>query len=207
MDVRLAAIEQGGEVAKGRDSGMPAASQWESFFDADRLLDALVREPVAGDVIEFGCGYGTFTIPAARKIKGTIYALDIEQAMVEATALRAAEAGVNNVVVERRDFLSDGCGRESQSMGTALLFNILHIEDPVRLLQEAHRVLRPGGVAAMIHWNHDGRTPRGPPLEIRPRPEQCRRWGEEAGLSWIRNEVLPGSPWHWGMVMARRSPV
>lgn len=182
---------------------MPAADQWEAFFDPDRLWDALVPEPLTGDVIEFGCGYGTFTVPAARNLKGTVYALDIEPAMIEATAMRAAQAGVPNVVVELRDFLSDGCGRESQSMSMALLFNILHIQDPVRLLQEAYRVLRPGGLVAVIHWNHDLRTPRGPPLEIRPRPEQCRRWGEEAGLSWVRNEALPGSPWHWGMVMAR----
>ena len=192
-------------MAKGRDSGMPAADQWEAFFDPDRLLDALVREPLGGDVIEFGCGYGTFTIPASRKTLGTVYAIDIDPAMIEATRMRAAAARVNNVVVELRDFLEEGCGRESQSMSMALLFNILHIDDPVRLLQEACRVLRPGGMVAIIHWNHDARTPRGPPLEIRPRPEQCKRWGEEAGLSWLRHEALPGSPWHWGMLMARKA--
>jgi SAM-dependent methyltransferase len=190
-------------VGKGRDSGMPAAEQWESYFDAAGILDTLGGRRVHADAVEFGCGYGTFTIPCAQRVSGTVYALDIDPLMVAATAARVTQAGLENVVVEQRDFVGDGCGRELRSASLVLLFNILHIEDPVSLLREAYRVLRPGGLAAIIHWNHDARTPRGPPLNIRPRPEQCRSWGEEAGLRWLRDESLPGSPWHWGTVLAR----
>jgi SAM-dependent methyltransferase len=190
-------------MTKGRDSGMPAAEQWESYFDSPGILDALAGPHIRGDAIEFGCGYGTFTVPAAQRISGTVYALDIDPAMVAATWARVGEAGLRNVVVEQRDFASDGCGRQSRSAGLALLFNILHIEDPVCLLREAHRVLHPDGLAAVIHWNYDAATPRGPPLDIRPRPEQCRRWAEEAGFQWLRDPKLPGCPWHWGMVMRR----
>lgn len=190
-------------MTKGRDSGMPAVEQWESYFDAGGILEALGCRRLSGDAIEFGCGYGTFTIAAARRILGTVYALDIDPLMVAATAARVSKAGLTNVVAEQRDFVTDGCGREPQSASLALLFNILHIEDPVGLLKEAHRVLRPEGLAGVIHWNYDARTPRGPPLNIRPRPEQCRAWGEEAGLRWVRDGRLPGSPWHWGAVFER----
>jgi SAM-dependent methyltransferase len=180
---------------------MPAAEQWESYFDAAGILEALGCCHLSGDVIEFGCGYGTFTIPAAQRISGTLYALDIDPYMVKATATRVSQAGLNNVIVEQRDFVTQGCGRESRSASLVLLFNILHIEDPVGLLKEAQRVLRSGGLVGVIHWNYDARTPRGPPLDIRPQPEQCRAWGEQAGLRWVRGEDLPGSPWHWGMVL------
>lgn len=190
-------------MSKGRHSGMPAVEQWESYFDAAGVLESLGLCDVRGDAIEFGCGYGTFSIPAAHGISGTLHALDIDPLMVAATRARAARDGADNVSVERRDFLADGCGRPSESAALALLFNILHVEHPLGLLREAHRAVRHGGMAAIIHWNHDARTPRGPPLAIRPRPEQCRAWGEEAGFSWTRSPPLRGSPWHWGMVLER----
>jgi SAM-dependent methyltransferase len=182
---------------------MPAAEQWESYFDAAGILESLGCCHLSGDAVEFGCGYGTFTIPAAQRILGKVYALDIDPLMVTATAARVSQAGLKNVIVEERDFVTHGSGREPQAASLALLFNILHIEDPVALLKEAHRVLRPGGLVGVIHWNYDVRTPRGPPLNIRPRPEQCRAWGEEAGLIWVQDEGLTGSPWHWGMVLKR----
>jgi SAM-dependent methyltransferase len=182
---------------------MPAVEQWESYFDAAGILKSLGCCGLNGDAVEFGCGYGTFTIPAAQRLLGTVYAIDIDPLMVAATAVRVSQVGLKNVIVEQRDFVAEGCGRAPQAASLALLFNILHIENPVGLLKEAQRVLRPGGLAAVIHWNHDERTPRGPPLDIRPRPEQCRTWGEQAGLRWVRDENLPGSPWHWGMVLER----
>jgi len=191
------------QMTKIRDSGMPALEQWESFFDPAGILSSLLCRDLRGDAIEFGCGYGTFTIPAAQKVLGNLRAIDMDPLMVQVTAARVSQAGLKNVTVELRDFVARGCGRESQSMSLVLLFNILHAEDPVGLLREAHRVLRPGGTVAVIHWNHDVDTPRGPPIEIRPLPQQCRTWGEAAGLMWVRDQVLPGSPWHWGMVMAR----
>src|ERR1700742_1266043 len=124
---------------------MPAVEQWESYFDVVGILDSLGCRDSTGDVIEFGCGYGTFTIPLAHRNPGTIFALDIEPDMVAATVARALHAGLKNIIVEQRDFVARGCGRESESAGLVLLFNILHIEDPVSLLKEARRVLGPGG--------------------------------------------------------------
>jgi ubiquinone/menaquinone biosynthesis C-methylase UbiE len=182
---------------------MPPAEQWEAFFQPDGILESLGCVRVSGDVAEFGCGYGTFTIAAARRVSGIVYATDIDPLMVSATIARASRAGVRNVVVEQRDFVSEGCGRPDNSMSYAMLFNILHIEDPVSLLREAFRVVHAGGIVSVIHWRHDIETPRGPPLEIRPRPAQCRAWAEEAGLRWLRSSDLPNSHWHWGMTFSR----
>lgn len=183
---------------------MPPEDQWESYFDAPRILAALA-DIMTGDVVEFGCGYGTFTLPAARRTRGTVYAMDIEPEMVRATAARVALANIANVVVERRDFVERGCGRPEGSVSLALLFNILHIEDPVSLLREVYRALGIGGIAGVIHWNHDSGTPRGPTLDIRPTPAEVKNWAALAGLHWVASPALPGSPWHWGMVLERRA--
>lgn len=187
---------------KVRDSGMPEAELWDSFFDPARTLDQLGFEVSDNDVVEFGCGYGTFTLEAARRTSGTVFALDIEPAMVETTAARAEAAGVLNISTRSRDFVQDGTGLSDESAGYALLFNILHAEDPLALLGEAKRVLMPGGIVAVTHWIHDAHTPRGPDLGIRPRPEQCAAWLEQAGFEVVKSNVaLP--PYHYGLTGRR----
>jgi ubiquinone/menaquinone biosynthesis C-methylase UbiE len=156
-----------------------------------------------GDIVEFGCGYGTFTIPAAQSISGRVFALDIEPEMVEATLHKAADANLSNVIGIVRDFVEEGSGLPDEQAGRAMLFNILHIENPVGLLREAYRVLAPGGEAALIHWRNDIETPRGPSMSIRPTPEQCRQWGEQAGFELLRYEELCCCSWHWGLVLRR----
>jgi SAM-dependent methyltransferase len=190
-------------MPKGRESGMPDEAYWASFFQPESVLDALELTPGCGDVVEFGCGYGTFTLPAARRTSGVVQALDIEPEMIAATSRLALEAGLANVRTELRDFVSTGCGRVDGSAAYVMLFNILHIEAPVSLLREAHRVLSPGGLCGVMHWNYDPTTPRGPSMEIRPRPEQCRAWGEAAGFEFVRFANLPGCPYHYGLLLRK----
>jgi hypothetical protein len=46
-----------GKFMKGRESGMPEGDYWQSFFDADDVVEALFdAASVAGDLVEFGCG-------------------------------------------------------------------------------------------------------------------------------------------------------
>jgi SAM-dependent methyltransferase len=182
---------------------MPAVATWESFFDPAGILDAFGCRELPGDAVEFGCGHGTFTRALAPRLAGTLYALDIDPRMVEATATRASREKLHNIVVEERDFIADGSGRPDGSVDFVMLFNILHIEDPTGLLRESQRILRNGGTVAVIHWRHDIETPRGPARAIRPRPDQCRLWAEEAGLHHRGLRELPNSPWHWGMVLER----
>lgn len=189
-------------MAKGRESGMPDADYWGTFFNPECIVSRLDCAGIH-DVVEFGCGYGLFTVPAARAVTGTVYALDIDPAMVAATAALTTRSGLGNVRVVERDFLADGCGRPDASAGYALLFNILHVEEPVLLLREAFRALAPGGRAGVIHWKHDPDTPRGPSLAIRPTPDQCRAWAEASGFRFVRDEDLCCCSWHWGMVLER----
>ena len=80
-----------------------------------------------------------------------------------------------------------------------MLFNILHTEVPLALLQEAYRILEPMGKVGLIHWNYDPSTPRGPSMDIRPRPEQCQQWMKSAGFDLIKPLVdLP--PYHYGIL-------
>jgi len=156
-------------------------------------------------VVELGCGYGTFTIPVARRIRGVLETVDIEPAMVERTRQRAREAGLTNIVATVRDVVTEGFGGVPGSRDACLLFNILHGEEPVRLLTEAARAVRPGGWVLVIHWRYDPATPRGPALSIRPRPEQILAWAAQTGWLEPAAPVLDLPPWHYGLRLRRRA--
>jgi SAM-dependent methyltransferase len=97
-------------VSKGRDSGMPAVEQWESDFEVAAVLDSLGCRDVRGDAVEFGCGYGTFTIPLARRTRGRVFALDIDPLMLAATAARTLPAGLKNILTESGTLLLKAAG-------------------------------------------------------------------------------------------------
>lgn len=188
---------------KVRDSGMPDEDMWTGFFDPAKVFETLGLDCGLKDLVEFGCGYGTFTLAAAAMVSGTVHALDIEPDMVDAVEQKCREAGICNVAATVRDFVKDGTGLAGRSMDAALLFNILHHEEPVALMKEALRVLKPNGALAVIHWNYDPGTPRGPAMEIRPRPEQCVEWGRQAGFSFRDRSRFDLPPYHYGLVFRK----
>ena len=186
---------------KVRDSGMPNEEMWGEFFKPKRILKTLGIDNSIRNIADFGCGYGTFTIPVAQVVKGKVYALDIEPEMIEETKRKAEEGKLGNVEVILRDFISKGSGLEKESVDYVMLFNILHLNKPETLLKEAYRILRKGGKLGIIHWNYDSTTPRGPPMEIRPKPEQCIKWARNSGFNHPLKYDL--KPYHYGIVLTK----
>lgn len=180
---------------------MPKEELWNEFFDPNKVLALLGVNSKIVNVSDFGCGYGTFTIPPARIIAGKIYAFDIEPEMIKTVEQKAKTRSLSNVEVILRDFVSKGSGLKDESVDYVFLFNILHIEKPQILLKESYRILKAGGRVGIIHWNYDPATPRGPPMDIRPRPKQLRCWAESVGFIFERKVDL--KPYHYGLVLRK----
>lgn len=187
---------------KIRESGMPERERWNTFFNPAEILATLGLNSQTVDVAEFGCGYGTFTIPAAKVIKRKIYALDIEPDMIRITKEEAEKLGLDNVQTILRDFMAEDSGLPDESVDYVMLFNILHLEKPMILINEAKRILKNGGKLGIIHWNYDPTTPRGPSMDIRPKPEDCLTWAESAGFSGAVRYDL--KPYHYGIVLIKQ---
>jgi SAM-dependent methyltransferase len=186
---------------KIRESGMPDRDMWETFYDPRSILLTLGITSQTENVAEFGCGYGTFTLPAAKIIKGTIFAMDIEPDLIRMVSEEARKQNLNNVNPVLWDFMADGSGLPEESMDYVMLFNILHLENPTSLLAEAGRILKTGGLAGIIHWNYDPSTPRGPSLAIRPKPEDCIQWAESVGFHSPSQYDL--TPYHYGITFVK----
>lgn len=185
---------------KVRDSGMPGLEYWESFFDVDCVLERMRVDKGINTLVEFGCGYGTFTVPAALRISGVVTALDIDGDMLRTAASRIYP--LENVSFKMCDITENGTGLEEDSADYVMLFNILHHGSPAELLDEAFRILRHGGIAGLVHWNYDAATPRGPALDIRPKPGDMLIWAVKAGFNPDSGYIdLP--PYHYGYVMKK----
>jgi SAM-dependent methyltransferase len=183
---------------KIRESGMPDEAYWESLFDISFILDALGIQEDLQAVVELGCGYGTFTLPVAQRIQGTLHTFELEPELIQRTQERAQQAGLQNIRYYPRDVVEQGYGLPPGGVDACLLFNILHTEEPIALLRESAQLLRPGGWLFAIHWNPNPKTPRGPSMAIRPLPEDIATWAKATGLLQPHGPWISLPPWHYG---------
>lgn len=128
----------------------------EKRGDPQRRLQEAGLE-LGQDVLDFGCGIGSFTLPAAQIVgkSGTVYALDIHPLATETVERRAASEQLGNI----KTILSDrDTGLPDQSVDVVLLYDVLHsVSDQQALLRELHRVLRPPGLLSVVpdHMTRD----------------------------------------------------
>ena len=87
------------------DSGMPEETYWSSLFDIEGIVDWLAFSKETTTIVEIGCGYGTFTVPIAKKSAGEIYTFDIEPSMIEIARENVRKAGLSNVTFGLRDWV------------------------------------------------------------------------------------------------------
>lgn len=185
---------------KVRDSGMPEADYWDSLFDLPLILDRMELLEVKGRIVEFGSGYGTFTIPLAEINKSEILAFEIEKDLVLDLERKALLLGLDNIHPILKDIIEEGTSFSENFADYVMIFNLLHHEDPVSILKEAFRILKPRGIAGLVHWNYDPNTPRGPKMEIRPKPEEIYGWAIEAGFTIGSEKPIDLPPYHYGFI-------
>ena len=184
------------------DSGMPEEVYWNGLFDIPRIIKWLDIKNIVDPIAEIGCGYGTFTVPLAKKTNNQVLAFDIDPSMIEITRNNVQQSGLSNVQFFQRDILETGTGLESHSVGMILLFNILHFDERRALLEEASRILKHSGVVAIIHWRNDIETPHGPIVHMRPDQETILSSISDLDFRFTGNSKIL-EPYHWGMQLIK----
>ena len=134
------------------DKGYPGAV----CKPADMVLAKKMAELIgAGVLLDVGCGGGTYAVPAA--LHGcTVIAGDISQVMLELMLRKAAANGVpaGCVIPCRMNALTIPLA--DASVDGVLASTMLHlISDPMRVIAEIRRVLKPGG-KLMLTTNSPG---------------------------------------------------
>lgn len=189
---------------KYRESGMPLEEQWKSYFKPLDILKEMGVNKNIKTLIDIGCGYGTFLLPAAKIISGKAIGIDIDESMIEVCRKKVEDNGILNINLINGDISTKGTMEELKSYENEVdyitLFNILHCEKPLELLRNVYNILNENGKIGIIHWKNE-ETPRGPSMEIRPEPEAIIEWASEVGFTLDKKIDIP--PYHFGLVFIK----
>ena len=150
-------------------------------LDIHRILSLL---PITHyqTVADIGCGPGFFTIPLAKTLwEGKMYALDIQEEMLEACRRRVEEARLGNVEVKLSK--ETKFPLEAGSLDGAMVSLVLHSQvNKAAFLKAVVKLLMPGGWLAFINWHLVPEPKKGPPAERRISVEDVLSLVEDAGL-------------------------
>jgi len=169
------------------DLGLLEAPDRDAWQKPERVMEALgiADGSVVGDL---GAAGGWFTIRLAHFVgpNGLVYAEDVQPEMIKAIDRRVKREGLPNVRTVLGD--KEDPHLPANRLDAMLIVETYHeVEDPVTLLRNAARALKPQGRIGIIDYRKDGLGP-GPPLEDRVDPETIVRDAKAAGLRLIARE-------------------
>ena len=101
------------------------------------------------DLLDCGCGPGTITLGLAQAVSpGRVTGIDVEESQLARAREKAAERGLTNVDFERGDAY-ELAYRDEQFDAVFSHAMLDHKREPLAILKELHRVLKPGGLIAL----------------------------------------------------------
>jgi len=112
-------------------------------------------------VLEIGPGKGSYTKAVAKKIlpDGKVYALDIQESVINRLKKKIEKEGITNILPKIEDAYN--LSFENESVDRVLMIACLpEIPDPIRVLKELNRVLKADGIVSLSEMIPDPDYPR-----------------------------------------------
>jgi len=125
-------------------------------------------------VVEIGPGKGNYTKAVAERILpgGRVYAIDTQEEIIERLKEKVKREGIPNIVPA----VGDAYNLKFDDGSVDRIFAITclpEIPEPVRVLREFKRILKPDGIISLSELAPDPDYPRR---------KTEKRWADEAGL-------------------------
>ncbi len=172
--------------------GLRTADEWAEILERDRRVSGLkIEEVVArlglepGDqVADIGAGTGVFSGPLAQAVApgGTLYAVEIDQELLDYVNDRAGRENITNITAVLGEF--EDPNLPSRELDLIFFHDVLHhIENRQQYLQVTASYLKPGGrivVVDMIKGHPEAGHRDQPEMQISP--EDVKQWMEAADL-------------------------
>ncbi|MBU2763362.1 class I SAM-dependent methyltransferase [Acidithiobacillus sp. VAN18-1] len=187
---------------------MPDPDWWQALWPDPLKVVQDLGVTTGMSVLDLCCGDGYFTAAVAKQVEnGEVFGLDLDEQML--AAAESACAGLRNCSFLQGDAM-DLHQLLPKPVDYCLMANTFHgVPEQTALAREIARVLKPGGLFAVVNWHARSReeTPvlgqaRGPRTELRMTPEQVRTVVEPAGFRQVDVITLP--PYHYGALFRLR---
>ncbi|MFX1566029.1 MAG: class I SAM-dependent methyltransferase [Promethearchaeota archaeon] len=126
-------------------------------------------------VVEIGPGKGSYTLEFAKRVlpDGKVYAVDISKSVIIRLKQRVAQEKILNIIPQIDNAHSFSFADESIDRVIAIAC-LPEIPQPVKVLQEIHRILKPDGLVSLSELAPDPDYPRR---------KTTKRWATEAGFT------------------------
>jgi len=167
------------------------SSKRRRTLDTHRLL-SLIPIHLHHVVADIGCGPGYFTIPLGKYLfDGKVFALDVQQEMLDATRTALDAIHLTNVEVMRSK--ESKLPLEDDSLDGALVAFVLQEASNARaLLKDTLRCLKKTGWLAVLEWNNQD-VDGAPPLTQRIEEGKLLRMAEKLGFRTTARHNLSGN--------------
>lgn len=191
--------------ARLKNTSMPDHDWWESLWEQPEITLQGLGLKKGMSVLDLGCGYGHFTIPAAKLVgSAPVVGVDIDPSTL--ADAQKASAAVQNCLWLNQDLLT-----LPQVIASKFDYVMMHstfhgLSDPIEFVQSVVDLLNPGGYFSVINWQPIPREkttwlgkPRGPQTELRLPLERLLAIVRIATpkLAVVERRMLP--PYHYGV--------
>ena len=173
-----------------QDLGLLEPPDREAWQKPDQVMDALhVAE--RSTVADLGAGGGWFTVRLARRVgpHGKVYAVDVQRLMIEAIKRRVQREGYTNVEPVLGTSDDPRLPPEARTDAVLIVDAFPEMQDPIKLLRNAARALKPQGRIGIINFL-PGEGGPGPSPDQRVPSEVVISAATKAGLKLVEQPTF-----------------
>ncbi len=198
------------DTERFRNTGQPDWDWWGRLWPTPGATLRRLGIAPGRTVAEVACGNGYFALPAARITDPEpVYALDLQESLLEECAHLAERQGIENVVPVHGD-ARRMARLLPERVDVVLVANTFHgVDDKRAFVEEAAESLRTSGRFVVVNWHDRPREtttvagePRGPPTDLRLSPDDAAAAVLDGGAFSLEERIeLP--PYHYGLLFER----
>jgi len=203
----LGAMLAGGVLESRAQLAPRKAEEWEKTLESpNRAATQKVTQVLANlslkpgmVVADIGAGSGFFSRPLAKAVApgGKVYAVDIQQGLLDYINKRDAEEKISNIQTVLGEF--DDPKIPARDVDLAFINDVLHhIEHRAVYLKALGTYIKPSGRIAIIEMNKDDpNTGHKNQPELLVAREDILHWMSDAGFKLVEEhpDLFPGTKW------------